>query len=385
MIAARLHGSGQVKVAVKGMTAADLLSIDVPASISAVDLKERVARSLDMCAYAFDLVSLDGSTKLEGSVQLSQLCNVDRTLDLRLIKRPVPRVNSSRFARLQSTIPEDADTTYQGRQTSGRATMGILGLRLAVFIIMLLIVWYKIGTVLSCVIYFYAVYLIEAFFFNPATRGLRHVSDCDSILAYIEKVKEWRPVPKVEAHCWHWETRWKRQTVRGETRIRSHQEKVHTQTFTQWLRVASWTDASGDALQGLHYFPFLQVHFEATWEADSESLREHERQRRDLGARAEAHDDHHDWWESLWLRDGNGIDCQLPHTDMIGATASRLPAWLGWKQYVVFTLVGLSWPYRWWLARNSITGDFIFRKVVRSQNTTTRSTSVRSRSRSRSR
>lgn len=367
MTAAHPHGSGKAKVAVKGMTGVDLLSIDVPVSISVVDLKEHVARSLDMCAFAFDLVSLDGSTMLEGSVQLSQLCNVDGVLDLTLIKRPVPRVNSSGFARLQSTIPENAEPTYQGRQGSGRATMDIVGPRLAVFIVTLLVIWRSIGTVFSCVIYFYAVYLIEALFFNPATRGLRHVKDCDSILAYIKKVKEWRPVPKVEAHCWHWEECVKRETVRGETRIETHQEKVYTQNFTEWLRVASWTDTSGDALQGLQYFPLLQVHFEATWESDDpESLQEHERQRRDLRARAEAHDDHHDWSESLWFRDGNGVDCQLPHTDMIGATASSLPAWLGWKQYVVFTLLGLSWPYRWWLARNSIKGDFIFRKVVRS-------------------
>lgn len=367
MMASRRQGAGKVNVVVQNMAGAELVSVDMQASSSVADLRDHIAKSLKLYPFAFDLISVDDGTKLEVSSSLGEHCRADGGLDLTLLKKPVPRANSSRFLRLQSSVPEDARPTYHGREGSGWATVDVVGPRLLLFIATFFIAFQLLEARLSAFIIIYVVYVAEALRFNPASRGLRSLGDTGSIVGYIQRVKSWRPLPKIQAKCWHWETRTRSVTDReGRTRTETSQEKVYTQTFTETLRVPEWTDTSGEVVQGLHYFPLLQIHFACTWEVGDEQTRqEHDRQRQAVAARAQAADREHDWSEFLLLGDDNGAEHELPHTDMIGATGDRLPAWLGWNQYVVATLCGLSWLYRLWLSHNSIKGDFNFNKLVR--------------------
>lgn len=367
MMASRRQGAGKVNVVVQSMAGAELASVDMQASTSVADLRDHIARSLGLYPFAFDLISVDDGTKLQGSAPLSEHCRADGGLDLTLLKLAVPRANSSRFLRLQSSVPEDAKPTYHGREGSGWATVDVVGPRLLLFVVTLFIAMSFLEASFIRLLALYVVYIVEALFFNAASRGLRSLGDTGSILGYIQRVKSWRPLPKIEAKCWHWETVTRTVTdSEGRTRTETSQEKAYTQTFTETLRVSEWTDTSGEVVQGLHYFPLLQIHFACTWEAgDEQTKQEHDRQRLAVQARAQAADHEHDWSEFLKLGDENGAEFELPHTDMIGATADRLPGWLGWNQYVVATVFGLSWPYRWWLSQSSIKGDFNFHKLVR--------------------
>lgn len=365
-MASRRMGAGKVNIVVQSMAGAELVSVEMQTSTSVADFRDHVARSLGLYPFAFDLISVDDGTKLQGSAPLSEHCRADGGLDLTLLKLPVPRANSSRFLRLQSSVPEDAKPTYHGCEGSTRATLGVVGPRLLIFAAILFIASFIESSLIQLIV-LYAVYFVEALFFNAAARGLRSLGDTGSILEYIQRAKSWRPLPKVQAKCWHWQTVTRTVTdSEGRTRHETSQEKVYTQTFTETLRMSEWTDTSGEVVQGLHYFPLLQIHFACTWEAQDEQTRqEHDRQRLAVQARARAADHEHDWSEFLRLGDENGADFELPHTDMIGATDDRPPGWLGWKQYVVATVFGLNWPYRWWLSQNSIKGDFAFHKLVR--------------------
>eukprot|EP00928_Gymnodinium_smaydae_P082190 TRINITY_DN65588_c0_g1_i1.p1 TRINITY_DN65588_c0_g1~~TRINITY_DN65588_c0_g1_i1.p1 ORF type:complete len:383 (+),score=36.47 TRINITY_DN65588_c0_g1_i1:77-1225(+) len=382
-MAASAVGLDNVDVTVRNLASIDLVSMSLPADTSGVTLKDCVARSLDMCPFGIELISANDGVTLHDSDHLTQLCDADARLELTLIQRDIPRASSSRFARVQSTVPEDSKPTYHGRQGSGWATIDVLAPRCMLFAITLIVALNFFETYFWAMALFYLVYLVEALRFNATARGLRHINDTESISAYIQRVKDLRPVPKIEAHCWHYETRTRIVTdAHGQHRRETSRDKVFTQRLTEPLRADTWADASGDIVEGLHYLPLLQVHFEATWEAgDEHTATEHERQRNHLRTRAQAADDHFDWSETLWFRDSDGIECQLPCTDMIGTPSHSLPSWLSWNRYIIVTFFGLSWPYRWFLARKSVKGDFVFKKVIGSQQPGV----SRSRSRSRSR
>ena len=64
-------------------------------------------------------------------------------------------------------------------------------------------------------------------------------------------------------------------------------ERVDTATFTERLQVQRWADLSGEVVEGLSYFPLLQVHFKLKWQAaDDETRRTHDQQQHRLRTRA---------------------------------------------------------------------------------------------------
>eukprot|EP00439_Symbiodinium_sp_Y106_P035884 s662_g4.t1 len=168
----------------------------------------------------------------------------------------------------------------------------------------------------------------------------------DRIMDYIEEVKACRPIPEVQACCYHHETRTRVVTKPdGSTKTEVYTERVDTATFTERLQVRRWADVSGEVVEGLSYFPLLQVHFELKWQAaDDDTRRTHEQQQHRLRTRAAN--------AATWA------------ATQIGTTGETLPRWLGFWPYVVSSILGLSWPYRYWLAEHAVKGDFIFEKRV---------------------
>ena len=64
-------------------------------------------------------------------------------------------------------------------------------------------------------------------------------------------------------------------------------KRVDTVTFTERLQVQRWADLSGEIVEGLSYFPLLQVHFKLKWQAaDDETRRTHDQQQHRLRTRA---------------------------------------------------------------------------------------------------
>eukprot|EP00913_Durusdinium_trenchii_P013681 g12846.t2 len=146
-----------------------------------------------------------------------------------------------------------------------------------------------------------------------------------------------------------------------------YQERVDTARLTERLRVARWADDTGEVVDGLSYFPLLQVHFDLKWEAaDPETHRAHEQQREALRARAHAADSQHDTSEELRLIDEHGQECPF-YADMIGTTGEAFPVWLGYLPYAVACFLFLSWPYRYFLSQHAVKGDFAekFENAVR--------------------
>jgi len=362
----------RLQVTVFNMGGTELLCADVAARTAASELKDFIASELNMHSFGFDLVSLlDGSKVDEHSeLRLGHGCQISLTL----IKRNLPRASSQGFLRLQSTVPEDTKPTFQGRAEARKLTAMILMQRFLILLLVCLFCYFSEDVPLALrAVLAYGVYLAESLFFNAAASALCHIGDADAVTTYITSVKDAAPVPKIKAQSWHWETRTDTRTVRdaeGNEREEyvTSQEKVYTRSFEEVLPVQRWRDNSGEICQGLAYFPLVQIHFELAWNpADVETTEAHDRARTAMRHRAAAADDEYDFAESILLNSGHDHDYQLPKTEMTCAGGNR-PTWLSWKVYVIASLAGLSWPYRFWLSRNSIKGDFTFSKRVWSHN-----------------
>lgn len=363
-IVGRDQGNG-LQIIIRSMGGNELLTASASPATRSMELKEFVATELGLFPFGFDLFTAGGS-KISGTDELRHYGIDSGTFELSMIKRTIPRTSSSQFVRIQSSSPLVAEPTFRGRQNSRRVAADILLPRLVALVAVLCFAYLveELSLVFRCAVV-YAVYLLEALCFNPTARGLRNLSDAEWLVAYIARMKAARPVPKISAHCWHWETQYRTITDKdGNTRTESYQEKVYTQHFTEALPVVSWRDESGEVEEGVAHFPLLQIHFQIEWHAaDDETVVAHDRARQALRQRAQARDSHHDFEEVFDLSDA-GNECKLPHTDMLCCTSDCKPSWLGWQQYVLCTLCGLSWLYRCWLARRSVKGDFVFNKQV---------------------
>lgn len=368
----RRRGADQcsgLQIIVRTLHGEELLTANATPKTTVLDLKDFVATELSLFPFGFDLITLDGSM-LDAAAELGQYPIPDNILETSMVKRNLPRTSSSSFLRIQSSVPEDAKPTFQGKQDSSSLLRDILLPRSSLVLAVLFVVFYCELSFIVCVTLAYAAYLVEALGFNPSSRALRHMSDANSLITYIAQMKAARPVPTIEASCWHWESRTRTVTDSDARQgTETYQEKVNTQTFTESLPVGRWRDNSGDVVEGVAYFPLLQIHFEIEWHpGDEETVTTYQASHQALHHRADAHDQHHDFEECLCLSDAAGTRPGLPHTDMMCTTRGCTPTWLGWKQYVIISSLGLSWPYRWWLARHSIKGDFVFRKQVWSHN-----------------
>lgn len=353
----------------------ELVSADVAASTRAAELKDFIASELNMHPFGFDLVSLLNGSKIDEQSELCQAPGHGSQIPLTLIKRNLPRASSQGFLRLQSTVAEGTTPTFQGQTEARRLTAILLLKRVLVMVLVFFVIYHFEAVPLALrIVFAYAVYLVEAVFLNAAAAALRHIGDADSVTAYIASVKEAAPVPKIKAQSWHWETRTDTHTVRGEhgnerEEHATRHERVYTHSFEEELPVQRWHDNSGEVVQGLAYFPLVQIHFELAWSpADAETTEAHERARAAMRHCAAAADDEYEFAESVFLNNGDGRNYQLPRTEMTCASSNR-PTCLSRTVYMIASLAGLSWPYRWWLSQNAIKGDFTFSKQVWSHNT----------------
>mmetsp|Transcript_4137 Transcript_4137/g.9721 ORF Transcript_4137/g.9721 Transcript_4137/m.9721 type:complete len:357 (-) Transcript_4137:90-1160(-) len=334
----------------------ELCSVEVPEGTKNCDLKDTISRELGLYPYSFKLITLVSGATVEGGGFVSSLSQNGR-LDLTLVKIDgIPTPDSHGYLQLQ---PEGSESTAPSTGRTRCAT------RVIAFLVTLAAALFILEEFYCRLLLVYAVYLLEALFLNPTARGLLRLKHTDRIMDYIEEVKACRPIPEVQACCYHHETRTRVVTKPdGSTKTEVYTERVDTATFTERLQVRRWADVSGEVVEGLSYFPLLQVHFELKWQAaDDDTRRTHEQQQHRLRTRAANADASYDITEHLRLVDPAGHEFTL-YSDMIGTTGETLPRWLGFWPYVVSSILGLSWPYRYWLAEHAVKGDFIFEKRV---------------------
>jgi len=344
---------GNVHMVLSSLAGEEMCKVDIPENSEASEVKDFVARELHMSPYTFKLITSLGLT-VEGQALVRTMVENGR-LDLTMVKIDgIPTPDSQGYLQLQSK--GEGSPRSEARRSRMTVTVAIMLLTAVVAGFFHfpygLLVWY-------------VVYLLEALFFNPTAKGLMRLKQTESILEYIDDIKACRPLPEVKAQCYHTETRTRTVTNRdGTTRTETYSERVDTATFTERLVVAQWADVTGNVVDGLSYFPLLQVHFEMRWEAaDLDTQRTHERQRQAVNARAAAADVSHEISEDLRLIDEEGQECPF-YTDMIGTTGAFFPVWLGYLPYAVCSILCLSWPYRYFLSQYAVKGDFVFEKRV---------------------
>ncbi|CAJ1432505.1 unnamed protein product [Effrenium voratum] len=314
------------------------------------EVKDVVAREMGMYPYAFKLITAEG-VPVEGGMM------VTKSQELTLVKIDgVPSPDARGYLQLQPAA--GAESRYrEGRNRRFWLTLAVL---LLAALVGCFIHDLTIGMVIV-----YVAYLLEALFFNPTARGLMRLKQTECILDYIEEIKACRPVPEVTAQCYHDETRYRQVRQKdGTYRTEAHTERVDTARITERLLVARWEDATSEVVDGLGYFPLLQVHFELRWQAaDEETLQAHERQHVNIRARAAAADSRYDIDEKVMLLDEHGQECAL-YADVIGTTGDSFPCWLGYAPYAVCSVLCLSWAYRYVLSAKAVKGDFVFEKRV---------------------
>lgn len=309
---------------------------------------------------------------MEGQALAKNLAE-GQQLDLTMVKIDgIPHPDSAGYVQLQVRPAPDQPPSSQNRFPFWRRAALMSSLLAVAHICMLKRwprpkgKWVKLGRMERRFLAFiaYVVYLLEALL-NRTAAGLTMLNRTEGVLEYIEKIKACKPAPEVQVQCYHFETRYSAVVDEdGSIHTESWEERVNTASFTEGLKVSRWEDVTGDVAYGLRYFPLLQVHFEVRWEVgDRATSREHQEQRLMLRRRAEAADYHHDATEKLRLVDEDGNECAF-RRDMIGTTGGSPPKWLGLIPYAVCTCFGLSWPYRYWLSRQAIKGEVIFRKKV---------------------
>eukprot|EP00439_Symbiodinium_sp_Y106_P043569 s163_g5.t1 len=71
---------------------------------------------------------------------------------------------------------------------------------------------------------------------------------------YIEEVKACRPIPEVQARCYHHDrrTRAAARTNGGMSNV-GYSRRVDTATYTEHLEVQHWADVSGEVVEGSSY------------------------------------------------------------------------------------------------------------------------------------
>ncbi|CAE7593019.1 set5, partial [Symbiodinium sp. CCMP2456] len=333
-------------VHVSNLAGEELCSVEVPENTKSCDLKGTISRQLGLYPYAFKLITLISGATVGGGGFVSSISQ-DGRLDLTLVKIDgIPTPDSRGYLQLQPEWGESAAPSGGRTRCATRVLAFLATLAAAIFMLD--------GSYCGLLLV-YAVYLLEALFLNPTARGLLRLKHTDDIVDYIEEVKACRPIPEVQARCYHHERRTR--VVRkpdGSTKTVVYTKRVDTATFTERLQVRRWADMSGEVVEGLSYFPLLQVHFELKWQAaDDETRRTHEQQQHQLRLRAANADASYDITKRLSLVDPAGHPFTL-YSDMIGTTGHRLPRCLGFWPYVVSSLFGLSWPYRYWLGKHAV-------------------------------
>ncbi|CAE6966715.1 Hnrnpu [Symbiodinium sp. CCMP2592] len=352
----RDEGRKGLFVHVSNLAGEELCSVGVPGNTKNCDLKGAISRQLGLYPYSFKLITLVSGATVEGCDLVSSISQNGR-LDVTLVKIDgIPTPDSHGYLQLQPDWSKCAAPSSDQTRCATR----VLALLVALVAVLFVLDGSYCGLLLV-----YAVYLLEALFLNPTARGLLRLKHTDRIMDYIEEVKACRPIPEVQARCYHHERRTRVATKpNGGISTVVYTKRVDTATFTERLQVQRWADLSGEVVEGLSYFPLLQVHFKLKWQAaDDETRRTHEQQQHRLRARAANADTSYDITDSVRLVDPAGRSFRL-YSDMIGTTGDSLPLWLGFWPYVVSSILGLSWPYRYWLAKHAVKGDFTFFKRV---------------------
>lgn len=204
---------------------------------------------------------------------------------------------------------------------------------------------------------------------SSTLRYLWNKTDCDSIKNYVIKMKNTRPSISMWCECFHYETRIRyvteNYTVNGpngpETRTRqrveTYQEKVVTHTETEYFDFTAFLEISQMISDDIYNNDLIKIKFSERIEFG------------DMYTRS-AYDNQ----LSRFISRNKHRDVCFSYTEnknipgfkerMFSVNGEAHSCFMTWYWYSLVTLLGFTWPFRIWVEKRCVRGEFGFRSIV---------------------
>jgi len=195
----------------------------------------------------------------------------------------------------------------------------------------------------------YAFYLIECFF--AATRHCLSIAKRESVMAYIDVIRQQPPMIAFKATGWHYEQKQRSvpyRDARGKLRerIESYQERVETFSESETFSFTKWIDTTA-LPEGLENYSLIRLELTKDFNfADEATKTLFTNLSHAFQARNRHRDRYTDYTEEVAI-DGF-VDHVIAYVDPL-----KKEWWIvsGW--YWVFSALLMSWVYRWMIARRT--------------------------------
>jgi len=394
-----------------------MATFDVGVNVSSWELRTLVADKLHLKVHSFDLIDSSGTTVSKAWKVADHVITIGKPVALTLAKDGVDRNTSSGYLNLQSAGSESAAADHPGANHKKNYVNPIWIVSFSLFTVFvfsasmskwceravkvcLLIasngnrkwltadlscqVWWMRFTLVS------SMYLIESLLdiktctslisslwnmeftwdnvpcWNSTVLALQNMVAPEFATAYVERMKCAQPVMEIRAHYSKEVMVFTQKGVSkgGVPRGEYEPQPVHSHTIADRLDIQHWCDDSGDFPSVLHRFPLVRIQFGLDCRAaDLTTIQTHWAKKSAFQQAGAPH-----VFEEFSYLDAENADAsdtneQLPFMEVLACGYSA-PFWLDWRFYVFASVMGLSWPYRWWLLYISLHGDFMFIKRV---------------------
>jgi len=224
-----------------------------------------------------------------------------------------------------------------------------------------------------------AAYLLNSF--RASILGyLWNLNAVEDVVAYIRRLQTTPPQLGFSCECYHMETRTRYVTehyteyqheydssskssrsvpvTKTRQKLETYQERVVTFSESERFVFARWEDISEKLTDTIYQYQATRVDFSFTVDAgDRATQKRYNTVKQNFIARNQERDSSFEFSEHCRIEDFH------PKMLSIVDLKKKSPL-MHWSCYVVFTLCGLSWPYRIWFDRKTVYGAFMFRKRV---------------------
>lgn len=205
-------------------------------------------------------------------------------------------------------------------------------------------------------------YFIEACYFSKSFAHLRNEMHVIEYEEYVNRLKTACPTIIFHLRAWHYETRTQVTTYTDsqgnlQTTFNTYQEIVVTYSAAKPFPISTWRDTTVDP-PGIRSGKLIKLKVNKgfhlidkdTSKVFDEAKKEHEKS-------LQGRDTYHSCYADI------DIPGYIPNV-LVKRNQSSKPLCLHWGSYLIWTLLGLSWPYRVWFENISDTRTLSVSKAV---------------------
>ncbi|PRP80031.1 cytochrome p450 family protein [Planoprotostelium fungivorum] len=196
---------------------------------------------------------------------------------------------------------------------------------------------------------------------------LKNFVHTDGFFHHIQTMKVTPPTLVFRCECYHYETRtvygtesYTDSNGRSQTRRTTRTETVKVVSFrdSEEFRYSHYDDRSGDLSDGVARFNIVRVEMTQGWVAgDNYTQNEYLGQKNHFICRNQGRDTHFSQWDDFGTPGfRSNMMCALDPTN--------IPKMLSSTWYILFSLFFLTWIYRIWFDRVSVSARFHFVKAI---------------------